>query len=420
MTVSFKTFGCRLNQAETAKHEAVFKFNGVEVVPSGEHCDILVIHSCSVTQKAESECLRVARSVKRKNPDACVVLAGCAVESATEVQLANLGADLIIPREEKEHLAEIILKHLNAGCTTSPAMLSPYFSTHRALLKIQDGCSFFCAYCIIPYNRGAPVSRDFNECLEEARSFIAQGFEEIVITGCNIACYRDNGRTLPDLLQCIAALPGLGRIRLGSVEPATVEIEIAELIASSERICKFLHLPLQNCDDTVLKRMNRKYSTSDMHKVLEQIMELVPDIALGSDLITGFPGESEPAFSRTKTFVEQFPFSNLHVFPYSERRGTAAAEFKEVVDPRIRKQRAQELIAIGTAKRSQYARQWIGRKTDLLIESFDKEGHARGWSGEYIGCKLAGIPEENQKPLLGKIISFTPVAVDGDLLVGRR
>jgi threonylcarbamoyladenosine tRNA methylthiotransferase MtaB len=302
--------------------------------------------------------------------------------------------------------------------SASPTTVTPSFSTCRALLKIQDGCSFFCSYCIIPYNRGAPVSRNFNECLDEARAFIDQGFQEIVITGCNIACYTDSKKRLPDIIEAIASLPGIGRVRLGSLEPAMVELDIAKLIAGSDKICRFLHLPLQNCDDGILKSMKRHYLSDEMGRIIEEIIETVPDIALGSDIITGFPGESDEAFENTKRFIERYPFSNLHVFPYSERRGTAAVDFEGSVPHIVRKERAQELIAIGKEKRAAYARSWIEKPVDLLIEKFDQEGNARGWSGEYLPCRINGIAEGQREAHLGKVVSFDVESVDGEVLVG--
>jgi len=419
MRVSFKTFGCRLNQAETAKYEALFQLNGVSVVAFGGACDIFVIHSCSVTQRAETECLKAVRAIKHGNPAACVVLAGCAVESAAVPQLRNLGIDLIIPREQKEHLVEMVLTHLKLTCRASAPPPSPAFTTHRALLKIQDGCNFFCSYCIIPHNRGAPVSRDLDECLSEARVFIERGFQEIVITGCNIACYSHQGAGLPELVRRIAALPGLGRVRLGSVEPGTVAQDLARLMAESERICRFLHLPVQHGDNGILQRMNRRYTTEQIAGELDGILKIVPDLALGSDFITGFPGEDESAFRNTRTLIEQYPFSNLHVFPYSERRGTAAAEFPERIVPGLRRQRAKELIAIGRTRRLQYARTWINRTVEMLIENFDCQGHACGWSGEYVGCRLQAIPPEQQAEFSGRIVSFTPETLEDDLLTGQ-
>ncbi len=418
MRVSFKTFGCRLNQAETARYEALFQVNGVSVVAFGGACDIFVIHSCSVTQRAESECLKAVRAIKHGNPAACVVLAGCAVESAAAPQLSNLGIDLIIPREQKEHLVEIVLTHLNHASVFSGALPAPAFTNHRALLKIQDGCDFFCSYCIIPHNRGAPVSRDWNECLSEALSFIERGFQEIVITGCNIACYSHQGVALPELVRRIAALPGLGRVRLGSVEPGTVAQALARLMTESERICRFLHLPVQHGDNGILQRMNRRYTIAQIAGELDGILKIVPDIALGSDFITGFPGEDESAFRNTRALIEQYPFSNLHVFPYSERRGTAAAEFPGRIDSWLRKERAHELIAIGRNRRLQYARTWFSRTVEILIENFDRQGNACGWSGEYIGCRLLAIPPEQREPLTGKIVSFIPDTLEGDRLTG--
>jgi len=418
MRVSFKTFGCRLNQAETARYESLFKANGVEVVPFGQEVDICVIHSCSVTQRAESECLRVVRSIKRKNPDCFAALCGCAVESVPDENLGELGIDLIVPRAAKEQLVELILTALNIAYSASKTMLVPSFTTSRALLKIQDGCNFFCTYCIIPYNRGKPVSRKFSECLDEVRAFIDRGFQEIVITGCNIACYNDSGKKLPDIVEAIASLPGIGRVRLGSLEPAMVELDIVKLISESEKICRFLHLPLQNCDDKVLKRMKRRYHSGEIANIIEKIIEIVPDIALGSDIITGFPGENSEAFDNTRRFIERYPFSNLHVFPYSERHGTAAAKFDGSIPHTVRKERAQELITIGIEKRNKYALSWMGRKTEVLIEKFDKEGNACGWSGEYLPCCVSGIPKEQQGELRGKIQRFDVKSVEGDLLRG--
>ncbi len=420
MRVSFKTFGCRLNQAEAALYESIFRVNGVEVVPFGEQSDICLIHSCSVTQRAESDGLRIARSLKRKNPDLFVALSGCAVESATGERLAQLGIDIIIPRSKKERAAEIILHAMKADSSASIATITPSFSTCRALLKIQDGCSFFCAYCIIPYNRGAPVSRDFNECLAEARAFIDQGFKEIVITGCNIACYNNSKKRLPDIVEAIASIPGIGRVRLGSLEPAMVEMDIVKIIAASDKICRFLHLSLQHCDDVILKSMNRRYLSGEMARIIEEIVEIIPDIALSSDIITGFPGESDAAFANTLNFIGRYPFSNLHVFPYSERQGTAAVNFAGSVPHSMRKQRAKELIAIGKEKRAVYARSWIGKPVDLLVEKFDRDGNARGWSGEYLPCRLKGIAEEQQEALHGKTLRFHVSKVDGDMLEGSR
>jgi threonylcarbamoyladenosine tRNA methylthiotransferase MtaB len=418
MRVSFKTFGCRLNQAESALYQRLFQSNGINVVPFGEECEICVIHSCSVTRRAESECLRIARRLKHSAPQMLVVLSGCAVESATASRLQELGIDLIIGRAQKNDLVQITLNRLGKPYTEPEGECVPSFSTHRALLKIQDGCDFFCTYCIIPYNRGAPVSRNFQKCLDEARAFIDAGFKEIVVTGCNIGCYRDQQRTLPELLEALAALPGLGRLRCGSIEPGTVELRIAELIAAHPTLTPFLHLPLQHCDDRILDRMHRRYCVAEMRDILEQIINLVPRIALGSDIITGFPGEDDQAFRNTLDFIQEYPFSNLHVFPYSERSGTAAAEFPERVPHNVRRERARALIRIGSLKRREYAAGWIGNRVETVVEKFDRQGRACGWSAQYLACRVADIPPEQRSQIMGKKLQFVPEKLDEDILLG--
>jgi threonylcarbamoyladenosine tRNA methylthiotransferase MtaB len=420
MRVCFKTFGCRLNQAETAEYEALFRLNGVDTVAFDSECDVCVIHSCSVTGRAERECLRAVSAVKRKNPATLAVLTGCAVESADAGRLAALGIDLIVARRDKPRLVEIILTALSQACVQpcgTPVL--PFFQTHRALLKIQDGCDYFCAYCIIPHNRGAPVSRSYTECLNLARAFIDKGFQEIVITGCNIASFKSEGKTLPDLLKAVAELPNIGRVRCGSLEPGTVELQVAQLIGDLPTICPFLHLPLQSCDDRTLARMNRRYRSAEMRAVIEQILKRTPRIALGSDIITGFPGEDEAAFVGTLSFIAEYPFSNLHVFPYSERSGTPAAEFGDRVAPAIRKERARRLIALGERKRRDYAATWIGREAEVLVEKVDERNCARGWSAEYLPCRVEGFSRQRGSDLRGGILRFKPHGVENDTLIGQ-
>jgi len=411
MRVSIKTLGCRLNQAESAQYEALFKAAGCQIVPYGAECELCVIKSCSVTARAESESLRIARSIKRSQPHVFIVLTGCAVESLEREKFETLDVDLIVSRADKEQLVATTLAAMQTECAEITHPVHPVFSTHRALLKIQDGCNFFCSYCIIPYNRGAPVSRTFDECLDEARAFIDAGLQEIVITGCNIACFESADKKLPDLIEAIAALPGLGRVRCGSLEPGTVEIEVAQRMAGNDKICPFLHLPLQHCDDRILRSMNRRYTSSEMRGRIEKILSLVPRVALGSDIITGFPGEDQSAFNNTKAFIEDLPFSNLHVFPYSERKGTAALKLQDSVAPALRKERAKELIALGERKRRDYTASWVGSEVEIIVEKFDKNKAARGWSAQYIPCRISGIAEKAQAGLLGKQISFTAQSV---------
>lgn len=425
MTVAFKTFGCRLNRAETDAFSAAFAAAGVATVPFGESADIIVFHTCAVTQKAEDDGLKFIRAQRKKSPGVFFVMTGCAVEAAGAETLTAAGIDLIVTREQKDALADIVLRALAAHCLSSDSPIINHQSLivnrqsssprrhRRALLKIQDGCDFFCTYCIVPHTRGQPRSRPFDQCLDEARSFIAAGYRETVITGCNIACYADGARRLPDLLAALAALPDQGRLRLGSIEPGTVESEAAALIAATPNICKFLHLPVQSGDDGVLARMGRHYTADHITVAVQRAQTLMPDAAFGADFICGFPGETEAAFANTLRLVESLPFSNLHVFPYSERPDTPAAAFEGSVPPAERRDRAKRLIALGQEKRAAFARRFIGNPVEFLVERFDAAGLAHGWSGEYLPCAAADVPRE----CLSALHTFTPDRVEEDRLV---
>ena len=418
LTVAFKTFGCRLNQAEAAAFEASFTAAGFTRVPFGTPARVILVHSCAVTQKAESEGLKLLRALRARWPDACLVLTGCTVEAAEAARLRELGLDLIVPRQQKDALADLVLGHLGhppPARQAAPAAPPPSRSTQRAALKVQDGCDFFCSYCIVPHTRGRPVSRPFDDCLAEARALIGAGFREIVITGCNTACFADGSRNLSHLLAALLELPGLGRLRLGSIEPGTVEREVIALMAASPKICRFLHLPIQSGDNGVLAAMRRRYTVEEVAETLRCALRLMPDLALGADFICGFPGESDEAFSRTLQLAQAFPFSKLHVFPYSERPGTPAATFADRVPAAVRKRRAQRLIAQEKLNRAAFAQRFLGRTVDLLVERFDRDGAAHGWSGEYLPCAVAGVPPSLRRSLC----AFTVQAVIGDVLTGR-
>ena len=414
MTVAFKTFGCRLNQAETAQFEAEFASAGFTRVPFGTQADVVVIHSCAVTQKAENEGLNLLRTLRSRWPAACLILTGCTVEACGEDSLRDLHLDLIVPREQKDKLVSLVTQHL--GLPYDPAPAAPAQSTQRASLKVQDGCNFFCSYCIVPHTRGQPRSRPIDVCLTDARALIGAGFHEIVVTGCNIACYSDGSRTLVDLLNALLELPGLGRIRLGSIEPGTIEREVIALMADSQKLCQFLHLPIQSGDNAVLARMRRHYTVEDVSQTLRDALLRMPHLGLGADIICGFPGETAEAFEHTRALLHAFPFSKLHVFPYSERPGTPAASFSDSIPTIERKLRAQALIKQGENSRNAFAQRFIGNPVDVLIERFDKDGSAHGWSGEYLACVVGGgVPRNRRRTLC----AFTPEAVRDGVLSGR-
>jgi len=413
MTVSFKTFGCRLNRAETARFEAEFAAAGVTRVAFGAPAEIVILHTCAITQSAEHECLKLARALKKKNPRALLVFVGCAVEAAPPEALRVLPVDLIIPRDKKDGLVALVLSRVGIAPAATPVV--PARSTQRASLKIQDGCDFFCTYCIVPHTRGEPRSRPFAECLHEAEAFIAAGFQEIVVTGCNIACYRDGGKRLVDLLAALAGLSGLGRLRLGSVEPGTVEREIVALMAATPRLCRFLHLPIQSGDNGVLARMGRRYTVEDIAHTLGDTLRRMPNLGLGADIITGFPGETAEAFAQTRALIDAFPFSNVHVFPYSERPGTPASTYDRSVPDAERKRRAVDLIQLKQVKRARFAQAFLGRPVEVLVERFDASNLAHGWTGEYLDCQIADVPRTAK----ARLVTCVPHAVKKESLVAR-
>ncbi len=413
MTVSFKTFGCRLNRAESAQFEADFAAAGFLRVPFDAPADIAVLHTCAVTQAAENECLKLIRALRRKKPDTVLVLSGCAVEVVKPGTLRALGVNLIVPRGQKSELVSIVQRHL--GVPPGSGQTVPARSIKRALLKIQDGCDFFCAYCIVPHTRGQPYSRPFDACIRDAQAFIEAGFEEIVVTGCNIACYRDGPHDLVGLLSALASLPGLGRLRLGSIEPGTVERDVAALMAANPVFCPFLHLPIQSGDNAVLARMGRRYKAEEIAETLSEALRLMPLLGLGADIITGFPGESEEAFGNTRALIDRFPFGNLHVFPYSERPGTPAATFAPAVPEPERKRRATELIRLKGRKRAAFAQAFVGRPVRVLVEKLDPAGYAQGWTGEYLDCHISNVPAT----LISRLVTCVPYQAENGTLTAR-
>jgi threonylcarbamoyladenosine tRNA methylthiotransferase MtaB len=433
MIFSVKTFGCRLNRAESASVERALAGAGWREVPFGDEADVVLLHTCAVTGVAENECVRAVRTARARHPGSLLVVTGCAVEAAGVERLKALGADWVLPRAERDALAARLLAHFRrtggspvlrdegpgespGNCPSEQSFVNgrDACSPKRALLKVQDGCGFFCTYCIVPYTRGKPTSRPFEECVEEARGFIRAGFREIVVTGCNIACYADRGRRFAELVKALAALPDIGRIRIGSLEPGMDELGLARVMAGDPHVCAFLHLPIQSGDDGVLKRMGRHYTADSLRRTLDAAVGLVPRIGLGADIITGFPGEDEAAFGNTRALIEAYPFNNIHVFPYSERPGTPAAGFDGKVPVHVRRERANELIALRKEKRAAFARRCVGETVEVLVEKV-AGGVAHGWTAEYLPCGISGASPE----WVGKLVRAVAVSAEGEALAAR-
>jgi len=396
-SVSFKTLGCRLNQAETAQMRATFETAGYSIVPYGDPSDICVIHGCAVTARAEKECLRFARAIKRKNPTCFVVITGCASEVPRTPGRTAPGADLIVRQKDKYRIpAWLATKEVPAPAPDggqAPALLLPRFDSQRAIVKVQDGCEFRCAYCIVPLTRGPSISRPLADIVRETRQLVESGYPEIVLTGANIGCYRDQGRTLMDILEQLEALPLEYRLRLSSLEMSTVEQGVIDFMAHSRTLCRFLHLPLQSGSDTILKSMGRRYTTGRYRALIDYACQRVPHLGLGSDVLVGFPGETDADFAATLDLLEQLPLNNLHIFGYSPRPGTLAAARPDPVHPLRIKERVQQALALADQKRQAFGQSWIGQPVQVLVETVSgpkPDQIATGWTGEYVAARISG------------------------------
>lgn len=403
-TVAVKTLGCRLNQAETAIITGHFTAAGYSPVKFGHPCEVAIIHGCVITGRAESDSLQSVRQARRANPRALVILAGCPGETLPDPVRNDCGADLVVGQEAKLHLPGL-LHRIHPDRFPPPHATGdndPHVDTRRAYIKVQDGCDFGCAYCIVPAARGRPRSRPLPEIVGEITRLANAGFREMVLAGANLGCYASGPHTLPELLRAVTAIPSLGRIRLGSVEPGTAERAIADLLCECPKLCRFLHLPMQSGDDRILAAMGRRYDSAAYRRSVEYAAGRIPGIGLGTDVIVGFPGETDAAFQRTVRLLEDLPFSNAHVFPYSRRPGTRAADLPGQIPEKVKKERALLLRDLASRKRSEFAAGFVGRKADLLVETNDAHGFARGWTSEYLDATVHAI-----EAVPGDLITFT-------------
>ena len=425
MTVAFKTLGCRLNQAEEVVFASQFLAAGWRLAGEGEAPDAIVLHSCAVTRAAERETFRQIRSW-RKDPHfahALIVVTGCAVACNAPELFRDAGADLVVAKCDQHRLAELTVEPFNR-LTVEPLPSQPSNcqtvkpSNHkRALLKVQDGCGFNCAYCIVPLTRGAPVSRPWEESLDDAKRLLDQGYREIVLTGCNLACYRDGGRGLADLADALCGLaePFGARIRLGSVEPGICDDELVSVLLARRNLCRFLHYPIQSGDTDVLRAMGRRYTAEYILELLRRLRDKMPLIGLGADFITGLPGEDEAAFAHTCELVGAIPFVHIHVFPYSPRQGTRAPTLPNRPSRTIAKERASRLRAIGDASAAAYRRLLIGHETQVLVEKRLADGSVTGWNEGYVLCRFP-----SDAPV-ATLAAFTPdSSTDGVLTMGEQ
>ena len=412
--IGLKVMGCRLNHAEAAAVAGALEYEGHEVVGGNEQCDVLVLHTCAVTKTAQNEAMRLARSAKRNGTD-CVIMSGCTASIADTFRIFESGADAVVGKGKQdvecatagaEGIARIVLHALSGA----EAAYLPRFASTRASVKVQDGCNFRCAYCIVPDARGEPKSRPFEDIMREIAGLAANGYKEIVLTGVNVACWSEGGMGLAELAQAAARVEGVARIRLSSVEPGTAERSLVDLMAvAGSGLCHTLHYPLQSGDARVLRAMLRRYTPQEYMDAVEYALSKVPRLGLGADVITGFPGEDDAAFENTVKMIERYPFGNLHVFPYSERPGTPAADMTGYFPMAVRRERARELIAVGERKKREFAESFVNSGAEVLVERVDSKGVGRGWTSEYVDAQINVL----SYAYIGKIVSVKVIEANG-------
>ena len=424
--------GCKVNAYETEAMEELLKKDGFTIVGFDEMADVYVINTCSVTNIADRKSRQMIHKCKKLNPDACVVAAGCYVQNFGMEVADELGADIILGNNKKNELVGKIHEYfanlddqsgpildwidINDGNVSYENMIIEKDSEHtRAFVKVQDGCNQFCSYCIIPFARGRIRSRDIDDVISEVTGLAKNGYKEVVITGIHLSSYGSGtDYTLADLLEAVEKIDGIERIRLGSLEPQIVTEEFATRVSALKKLCPHFHLSLQSGCDTVLKRMNRKYTIEEYTKGVDILRKYFDDPAITTDIIVGFPGETEEEFAITEDYVKKIAFYELHVFAYSKRKGTKAATMPGQITNAIKKQRSASLIALGNEITMDYRKSHIGKSLDVLFEeeaTIDGENYYIGFSKEYIKC---AIKSDGKTNLSNCIMQVTARDIIGD------
>jgi len=425
--VAFHTLGCKLNYAETMTIGRQFADRGYTTVAFDQPSDVYVLNTCSVTERADKECRQIIRRVLRQSPSAYIIVAGCYAQLQPEEIGSIEGVDLVVGVKEKfrifDHAGDLT-KHgvpqVFVSCIDEAVDFEPAFSAEeggrtRAFLKVQDGCDFNCSFCTIPLARGESRSSSIATILYQAEHIASLGYKEIVLTGVNVGDYgRKSDANFFELLQALETVDGVERIRISSIEPNLLTPEIVNFILSSGKYCNHFHIPLQSGSDGILQKMRRRYRTRDYRSLLEHIKTRDPFAGIGADVITGFPGETEELFHETYLFLVDLPVSYLHVFTYSERAGTPAAEFSGNVEPRIRFERSEMLRILSRKKRNAFASSFLGATMPVLYENTVRDSRITGLTTNYLR-----VETPSESTLTNEVFPTLITAVDDEICIGR-
>ncbi|WP_342389263.1 tRNA (N(6)-L-threonylcarbamoyladenosine(37)-C(2))-methylthiotransferase MtaB [Salinicoccus bachuensis] len=404
-TIAFHTLGCKVNHYETEAMWQLFKGEGYDRVDFTQNADVFVINTCTVTNTGDKKSRQVIRRAIRNNPDAVVCVTGCYAQTAPKDILNIPGVDIIIGTEDRDKLIDYVNQYheerqpINGVKNimkkrTYEEMDVPYFTDRtRATLKIQEGCNNFCTFCIIPWARGLMRSRDPEKVVEQAQQLVDQGYKEIVLTGIHTGGYGEDLKdyNLAQLLRDLEEVDGLNRLRISSIEASQLTDEVIDVINDSNKIVRHLHIPIQSGSDTVLKRMRRKYTMEFFESRIIKLKEIMPNVAITSDVIVGFPGETEEEFMETYDFIRKHHFSELHVFPYSIRTGTPAARMTDQVEEGTKNERVHRLIELSNELATSYAEQFKDDVLEIIPEE-EKDGKLIGHSDNYLKVEVEGDP----------------------------
>ena len=419
MKAALHNLGCKVNAYETEAMQQILEEAGYEIVPFSEYADVYVINTCSVTNMADRKSRQMLHRAKKQNPDAIVVGAGCYVQTKEAQALVDESIDIVIGNNKKHELVPLLREyeasHRKMACVADinhekqayeELSLSRTAEHTRAFIKVQDGCNQFCTYCIIPFARGRVRSRELPDVLQEIRTLAKSGYREVVLTGIHLSSYGvDNGESLLHLIEAVHELEGIERIRLGSLEPRIVTDAFAKRLSELPKICPHFHLSLQSGCDTVLSRMNRRYDTAEYEAGCALLRRYFEHPAITTDVIVGFPGETDEEFETTERYLERIHFYEMHIFQYSRREGTKAAAMPDQVPEAVKKERSVKLLALGHRMSEEFRRYYLGRQVTALLEEeflYDGKRYYIGYTKEYVKVAV-----ETKKDLSNTFVTGT-------------
>jgi len=415
------TLGCKVNQYDTEAMVEQFEAAGWQRVEFDQEADVYLVNTCTVTGTGDNKSMKTVRRILREHPGAEVIVAGCLAQR-DRAKVSLEGVRLVMGNARRNECYQLFCQAVAENCTISavedvqkvgfePLRVRKHEGFTRAYMKIQEGCDRYCAYCTIPFVRGRPRSMDMEALRQEARELGEAGYRELVLTGIHLASFgRDTGATLQEAILAACEPDSVLRVRLGSLEPVTVTEEFAKFCAGVPKLARQFHLSLQSGCDTVLKRMNRRYTAEEYLRAVRLLRQEMPLCAVTTDVITGFPGETEAEFEETCRFVQAAELSKLHVFPYSRRSGTRADKMPGQLPDAVKRDRARKLIGIGNQLEKNYVQCFEGLEREVLFETLTDDGLAEGYTGEYVRVKARGVPGEMRRVCMD--------ACEGTLLMG--